>query len=197
MTSSKLHNTTSEWSHYVRADSVPEGGQWVKLAANGNECTSIAERLGVRSVDRLEAKIHLKPKNSGHTLEVEGHLSADVVQECVVTLVPIESHIEDDFEAWYADYDRAASFTKAQHEQKARLETEEQPIMEEKDDPEPMVGGAVNLAELVVQYLSLAINPYPKSEITKSGENEPEEASGQNSLRPNPFAALKNWRPKD
>ncbi|HNQ92100.1 MAG TPA: DUF177 domain-containing protein [Alphaproteobacteria bacterium] len=196
MTTSKLHSN-KEWSHSVRADSVPEGGQWVKLAANENECEAIAKRLGVKSLDRLEAKLHLVPQNSGHILEVDGHLSADVVQECVVTLQPVESHIEDDFAAWYADYERAASFTKAQHEQKARMESEELPIMEEKDDPEPMSEGAIDVAELVIQYLSLAINPYPKSDSVKLEGNEKEEATPQGSLRLNPFAALKSWRPKD
>jgi len=194
--SNKLHNK-NEWSHFIRAEEVPSGGQWVTLAANENEREEIAGRLGIRSIDKLEAKLHLLPKNSGHILEVDGNLAADVVQNCVMTLEPIGSHIEDQFSAWYADYDRAASFTKAQHDRKAKIELEELPIMEEEEDPEPMVGGQVDLAELVVQYLSLAINPYPHSDSVKSEKNEPKEQAFGGTLRVNPFAALKNWRPKD
>lgn len=114
-----------------------------------------------------------------------------------MTLEPIDLHIEDQFSARYADYERAASFTKAQHERKAKVELDELPIMEEEEDPEPMVGGRVDVAELVIQYLSLAINPYPHIDFVKYEENEPKEQAFGGVLRVNPFAALKNWRPKD
>lgn len=199
MTSKQLSkdDVQHEWSARVCAAQVPAGGQWIKLVANDTARKSVAERLAVRSIENLEAKIHLTPKNSGHILEVEGTLEADVVQDCVVSLAPVQSHIEDQFSAWYANYDQAASFTKAQHKLKATMEMDEVQMMDESDDPEPMEKGEVDVAELVIQYLSLAINPYPKNDSVKSEEAEPPSDSAKESLRMNPFAALKNWRPKD
>lgn len=191
------------WTHFVRADTIPEGGQWVKLHANENDCADLADRLGVKSVDTLEAKLHLIPKNSGHVLEIQGNLMATVTQECAITLDLVESSVEDEFTAWYADYERAASFTRAQHDMRSRFEGEEQPILEESEDPEPMVNGQVDLADLVYQFLSLAINPYTKSENAEneSGSHIEDTANVSTGnagiLKLNPFAALKNWRPKD
>ncbi|MDY0028361.1 MAG: hypothetical protein RBR86_00270 [Pseudobdellovibrionaceae bacterium] len=191
------------WTHFIRADTIPEGGQWVKLHANGNDCSDLAERLGVKSVDALEAKLHLIPKNSGYVLEIQGDLQATITQECAITLDLVESVVEDAFTAWYADYERAASFTRAQHDIRTRFEGEEQPIMEESEDPEPMVNGQVDLADLVYQFLSLAINPYTKSDAVETSDGShienPANTSTGNAgvLKLNPFAALKNWRPKD
>ncbi len=188
---------SQEWIHYVQASGVPDGGQWLKLVANPEERAAVAERLEVKSIEKLEAKVHMFPKNSGHVLEITGHLNADVTQECAVTLELVVSHIEDEFSAWYANYDQAASFTRAQHDMQARLLSEEQPIMEERDDPEPMVEGQVDVADLVIQYLSLAINPYLRDAGTELSSDSSKKVVSQGTLRPNPFAALKNWRPKD
>ncbi len=191
----KQHN--QEWKHFVQASNVPDGGQWLKLSANPEECAEIAARLEVKSIEKLEAKVHMHPKNNGHVLEITGHLNADVTQECSVTLDPVTSHVEDEFSAWYANYDQAASFTRAQHDLQARLTSEEQPMMEERDDPEPMVNGQVDVADLVVQYLSLAINPYLRDSEVVTPDDSAKKVVTQGVLRPNPFAALKNWRPKD
>lgn len=197
MTIDKQHKAIEDWSETVKAELVPDGGIWVKLAADENQRRAISGRLGVVSIDGLTAKVHLKPKNKGHIIHVEGTLQADVTQECVASLELIEFHIEDCFEAWFADYDKAASFSKARHERKGRMEMEELQIMEEEEDPEPMINGAIDVAELVVQYLSLAINPYPKNDSGKSEGGEAQKQANSGALRPNPFAALKNWRPQD
>ena len=136
-------------------------------------------------------------------LKIEGSLCADVRQECSISLEEVGSHIEDEFFAWYADYSKAASFTRAQHEMQAQVGMKEKQIMEESDDPEPMINGQVDLADLVCQYLSLAINPYVRSEkasetsgtYLEDSHNTGGGAAG--TLKLNPFAALKDWRPKD
>lgn len=199
MTSKQLNKSDVQldWAQRVCAAQVPAGGQWIKLVANDSTRKAVADRLSVKSIETLEAKIHLVPKNSGHVLEIEGTLEADIIQDCVVSLAPVQSHIEDSFEAWYANYDQAASFNKAQHKLKATMEMDEVQMMDESVDPEPMDKGEVDVAELVIQYLSLAINPYPKSDSVKSDAAESPTDAAKESLRVNPFAALKNWRPKD
>jgi len=181
----------------VRAESVPSAGQWIKLVANESECKAMADRADIKGIKSLEAKIHLLPKNSGHVIEVRGSFCADVIQECAITLEQIESHIEEEFSAWYANYHQAASFTRAQHEMQSRLTAEEQPMMEEQDDPEPMIDGCIDVADLVAQYLVLAINPYVRVDGVEAETDSPPKQTVHGTIRPNPFAALKNWRPKD
>ena len=195
------HNIApSEWSHIVRADHVPDKGRHVKIKANPDECAAMAERLGVDSVERAQAEMLLKLQNGGHILHVSGRFQADVTQSCVASNKPVPAHLEEDFEAWYADHDKAIPFQRVKHDVQLKTDGEEVQMLEEHEDPEPMVDGQVDVGDLVVQYMCLAVNPYPRHPSHKEDEAAPsqtlKQAEGRN-LRPNPFAALKNWRPKD
>jgi hypothetical protein len=70
------------------------------------------------------------------------------------------------------------------------------PLLDEQDDPEPITDGKIDLGELVSQFLSLSINPFPHA----PGVELPEEQEGDGPVRmsagnaPNPFAALKDWK---
>ena len=190
----------SEWFYPFNADNVPATGKTVKIQAAPENLRAIADRIGVVKTTSVEATIHLQPQNGGHILYISGHFKADVVQECVTTLEPITSHIESDFEAWYADHDKALPFSRVKHQIKITEEGEEIQMLEEKDDPEPLIDGQVDLGEVVIQFLSLAIDPYPRKADAPIIENvtlAPEESKATTTLRPNPFSALKNWRPQD
>ena len=83
------------------------------------------------------------------------------------------------------------SFARARHERDKDRGVEERPMLEEHEDPEPIVDGRINLGELVTQYLSLAIEPYPRSEEAKKIL---EENNNSMPARENPFAALKTLK---
>jgi hypothetical protein len=196
----------SEWSHVMRADSVPSAGKHAKLSASPEQCAAIARRVGVGDIENLHATMKLALQNGGHILYIQGAVEADIEQACVVSGTPVKSHVKEEFEAWYADHDKAIPFNRAKHEVKAKMEGDEVQILDERDDPETMIDGQVDLGEVAIQYLSLGINPYPRApefaanDIEESAPQSKQLAaasSGSGSLRPNPFAALKNWRPKD
>jgi uncharacterized metal-binding protein YceD (DUF177 family) len=136
------------------------------------------------------------------TISVTGTLVADVTQACVTTLEPVSDHIEEDFEGWYLDESQATSFTRAKKRLNPvddesidlpPLDDEETAVTHEQDDPEPVVNGMVDIGELVAQYLSLALNPYPHSEeALKSGPLGEE----GDLAKPNPFGVLKDWKAK-
>ena len=193
----------TEWFYPFTADTVPASGKVVKMQADASQLKEIAERLGVAELKSIKAELRLSLKNSGHILHIEGEFNAEIVQECVMSLQPVESSVSDTFEAWFADHSKAASFTRAKHQMKAMEEGDEVQVLEEKDDPEPLVNGQVDLGEVVVQFLSLSIDPYPRaagmeeSPIAEAIQGKGVKQVSPSSLRPNPFAALKNWRPKD
>lgn len=197
----------SELFYPFRADQIPAKGKNAHIKADAEQLKAIASRLDVKTVKFLEADVHMELQNGGHILYISGNLKSDIVQKCVVTGEPVETHVEDSFEAWYADHEKAVPFVRAKHQVQSILEGDEAQMLEERDDPEPLVDGQVDLGEVVIQFLSLGINPYPRKdgaeaeivEFTEISE-EKSHASQQGqaaSLRPNPFAALKNWRPKD
>ena len=199
----KMSLPQSEWFYPFHVENIPSAGKTVKMVAEEPYLKAMTERLGILELKSLAAELRLTLQNGGHILNITGHLRAEVVQECVVTLQPVQSVIEDDFEAWYADHDKAIPFNRAKHHMKAIEEGDEVPILEEKDDPEALIDGQVDLGEVVIQFLSLSINPYPRAEeaadcLAPSTEAEvAKPVVGTSNLRPNPFSALKNWRPKD
>lgn len=195
----------TEWSYPFQAENATSRGKTLHIQANPDQLKAIAKRLDVKEVKSVEADLTLTLQNGGHILYINGNFKADVIQECVVTNEPLESFVQDDIEAWYADHDKAIPFARAQQKIKAIEEGDEVQMLDEKDDPESMVDGQVDLGEMVIQFLSLAINPYPRKdgnyENIEGGEDSSQspqqQATQQATLRPNPFAALKNWRPKD
>lgn len=195
----KMSLPQSEWFYPFHIENVPSAGKTVKMKAEPQHLKDIAKRMNVLAVNSLDAELKLTLQNAGHILYITGNFKAELVQECVVTLKPITSTVEDSFEAWYADHDKALSFNRAKHQLKALEEGDEVQILEEQDDPEALIDGQVDLGEVVIQFLSLAVNPYPRDASVNSGDEPAVKTIAEKSsiLKPNPFAALKNWRPKD
>jgi hypothetical protein len=190
-----------EWSYLISIDDIPQTGKSLTAMPSDAEKKDIADRLGVVCVENISASFDLS-RESGHVVRVKGRFSADITQTCVVSLEPVVSHIEDEFEAWYADHSQVIPFARAQHEALSKKEVIDLPMLEEEEDPEPIADGKIDLGELAVQYLSLAVNPYPhKDGINYEKAIKKEDAAGEKGSGPllsvNPFAALKNWRPND
>lgn len=186
-----------EWSYPVIVEDVPAQGKDFSISPSETEKKGIAKRLNIVSLDDLKAKLFVSRSN-GHVMQVSGKFEANLTQNCVVTLEPIKQEVSDEFEAWFADHNQAVSFKRAQHEALSKQEMVDLPILEEDEDPEQIEDGKIDLGELVTQYLSLAIDPYPHKEgVSYENKEMPRKVQTKDTLRPNPFAALKNWRPKD
>ena len=108
---------------------------------------------------------------------IEGNLQAEVVQECVITLEPVAEIVASPFEQRY---------TLRQTDTASDLEFGPDDI----EPPEPVVGEAIDLGELVAQYLSLAINPYPRA----LDSDTPVEQYQADPAREGPFAVLSKLR---
>ena len=186
----------TEWSYFWDSESFEGGSDKVSISPDEEALRRLALRLGLVSLDSLQADIAISRKAGEAAYHVSGSFKAEVTQNCVVTLEPVSSHIEDEFEAWYADPEAAISIAKARHEKLTEKGHGEQPILEERDDPEELIEGKIDLGELVTQYLSLAINPYPHAEGAEFEEQEKAMAPQDSDVLKNPFAALKDWKDK-
>lgn len=185
-----------EWQYSIDADEITSTPQSFFLSASEQECKDIARRLGVENIERLEATLNISRENVGR-IYVEGSLNAKVIQNCVVTLEPVEDWIEEEFEAWFADKEQTVSFAEAKKNRETRKGHAEVEISAEEDDPEPLHDGRIEAGELVTQYLSLAINPYPHADGASYAKGDEEEPKREPSdVRKNPFEALKNWKDK-
>src|SRR5437868_3483033 len=87
-------SATPAWTSPVAVADVPETGKRVDLVADGSARDAIAKLAGLAALPRVEAGFDLtRLGNDG--LRVVGRVAATVVQNCVVTLEPIESRIDE------------------------------------------------------------------------------------------------------
>lgn len=188
--SQSVPDMTTEWSFPVEVELIDDYKDF-HIAPDTEEKEALASRLGLVSLDDLRAD--LRVENVAGKFCVKGHIEAAVTQSCVVTLEPVKSSLAEDFEAWFVDRDKAISFVRARQEKLARQGQTELPVLEECEDPEPVVNGRIDLGEQVAQFLSLAIDPYPHAQ----GADYPLQDDDQGAIpdiRKNPFAALKDWK---
>lgn len=152
-----------------------KGPETVDLTAPVSSRAAIAARLGVPSVDALSGVITITPTAEGAF--IEGAIDAVLGRQCVVTLEPIEERIAERFSIRFA--------------RGSELEPEIELDLDE-DWTEPLTGDMLDVADILVQQIALAMDPYPR----KPGAEAPA------SLRPSaeevsPFAALKTLKRGD
>jgi uncharacterized metal-binding protein YceD (DUF177 family) len=138
----------AEFSRPVAADTISTHVQRREIRAEPAERQALAARFGLLSLDALGAVLELR-RQSGDIIHVSGRLSADVVQRCVVSLVPVAAHIEADFAV---DYGAGGAPDDAD---------EFDPLGP--DAPDPIVGGQIDLGEAISQQLAIALDPYPRA----------------------------------
>lgn len=172
-----------EFSRPFQAESVPPGGRALRIAAGPEECAALAARFGLVALKSLEADLKLNKVRGGRMVRVAGRLRAAAVQTCVVTLEPVDSSVEDSFQALFAPA--------------SEIDPDGEDLeigLSEDDGPEPMEGGRIDLGELVAQHLSLALDPYPRkpdAAFTAVLEGE----AAEEPAKPSPFAVLKGRKP--
>jgi len=167
-------------SRPFRVADVPKGGTSVEIVADDAERARLAAAYGLICVERLEARLTLRPA-SGGGIKVRGHLSADVTYACIVTLDPVPGRVEEDIDVRFA--------LAAAPQRRAREDIEIDLSLDANDDPpEPIVNGVADLGVLVAEFLALGLDPYPRAAGAELARPGPDGTGVPD--RPSPFAAL-------
>lgn len=172
----------SEFCRPVVAHDLPVGGRAFDIEARPDERTALAERFAILAVNRLRAEGVIRSQAGGKRVKLEGHLSAEVVQTCVITLEPVTAAIEAPLERLYGFEDVTEDVGSGIREVFLDL-TDDLPA-------EPLTGDVVDIGAAAAEQLGLELDPYPRkpgaSFESVTGER-PEEPIG-------PFAPLAGWR---
>jgi uncharacterized metal-binding protein YceD (DUF177 family) len=144
----------------------------VDVVAAKAEREALAAANDLVAVNVLSAEVELSQAGGGEIL-VEGHVVADIVQTCVVSLAPVDAHIDEVFSVRYV---RDASKLPPPGVELAV-------DAEAPDPPELLEGTTIDVGALVEEYFVLGIDPYPRApdarlpaELAKdadSGEESP------------------------
>lgn len=187
---------TPEWSHKIEAERIGADHFVVTIKATEQESRDVARRLKVEKIEDLSARFVLSREKGGFLIAVQGQASATVTQSCVITQEPLINEVIEDIEAFYTDKqdNSTVSFAKARHERLGKTADAELPILDEREDPEPVIDGSIDLGELAVQFLSLGVDPYPQKEGALSEYVQKETVRSGAPQTHNPFKALKEWK---
>jgi uncharacterized metal-binding protein YceD (DUF177 family) len=163
---------TDRFAHQLRLDQIRDGER-IELIADEAERDAIAMRLGLPSVDRLEA--HATLARSGEAIRASGRLGASLCQHCSVTNEPVPAHVDELFELLFMP------------EPKMERSEEEVELGESDCDVVFHDGATIDLGTAIADSLALSLDPYPRSAgadaaLREAGVLSEEQAS--------PFAAL-------
>jgi uncharacterized metal-binding protein YceD (DUF177 family) len=166
-------------SHPYDTVHLPATGFDVAIEAGPDQRAALAEAYDLVAVEGLSATATLMPAG-GRLVAVEGRVTADIVQSCVVSLEPVAQRIDETFQVRYAPAGAAEAQGPAGKEVAIDPEAP--------DPPEAMQDTTIDVGALVEEMFVLAIDPYPRApgaELSDVGAGEPE--SGEES----PFAVLR------
>jgi uncharacterized metal-binding protein YceD (DUF177 family) len=163
--------------HLFDLGDLSQSGSVVKVEAGGDELARIAKWAGVDAVSRFAAVVNLR-RLSQARFNFDADLDADIVQSCVVTLEPVQSHITRHVarELYLA----------------ARMSAEEGELTlsaGDDDVPETITSLSYDLAAPLLEEFALAIDPYPRKEGAAFAPPADRQVAPES-----PFAVLKSLK---
>lgn len=154
-------------SRVVLVSDLDASGADYAIEASAVERQEIAARLDIPALNRLSADFRLTPMRGG--VDIRFTLSAEAERICVVSLEPMTETIDEtvNMQLLHA-FDPDADIVEDEI-LRERLESDE-----------------IDLGELLVQFLSLSLDPYPRKPNAEAHLEKYRDAASLS-----PFAALK------
>lgn len=133
------------WTHEIEVSAIPPQGLDLELKPDAAVLAQLAKITDVIAVNDLAARLDVRVAADG-SVEVQGTLKGSVRQACVVSLLEFDNPVEETIEARFSETAPADA------------EDDEG----EDDGSDPIVNGKIDLGALGTEFLSLAIDPYPR-----------------------------------
>jgi uncharacterized metal-binding protein YceD (DUF177 family) len=156
---------TPELRRPILVERIGRAGLDVSVEASTTECSALARRVNLPAVLSLTCRFRLE-QETADTMIARGHLVAEVVQTCVVSLEDFPATVDERFTVRCV------------------------PEGKESEDVDPLAldeityaDGVLDLGEAAAEQLALALDPYPRAPDAVLPEIEAE-------ADPHQFAAL-------
>lgn len=173
-----------EFSRLFHVESFKQKPHTLSIEANEEECQALAERFGILKVKSFKADLKLKP-GIDDIINLSGTIQADVSQQCVISgdqiNISVTAPLNLDFSESHS-YDHINDVDEVDFQ-------EEQP-------PEPIENGVIDLGEVTSQYLSMELDPYPRTPGLAFDDYSKGNQLNEDEKAPHPFAALAELKDK-
>jgi uncharacterized metal-binding protein YceD (DUF177 family) len=148
----------------------------VERTATAEECQAVARLLDVPACHRFSARAVVKAIGQ-ERFAVSGEVRATLEQVCVVSLDPFEAEVSETFDVEFWPPSQLVTASEVDIDDF------------ERDDPEPIENGRLDLGRLVYEILAAGLDPYPRL----PGMELERDISGdapEDRPEPGPFAGL-------
>ena len=162
----------SDFAHRLTLDRIRDGDR-LDLVADADERAAVAARLGLASLERLDA--HAVLRRDGTTITASGRVKASLEQRCVATGDPLPVRVDEAFDLRFVPEPKTAGGD------------EEFELGADELDTLFHDGQAIDLGAAIADSLALALDPYPRSPKAEAALREAGVISEDEA---GPFAAL-------
>ena len=176
-----MSDQAPEFSRLVDVNRIPVEGFEETIAADPDECTHLAERLGVVRLLALTATFTLMPWRHGG-VRVRGRVRAEVEQTCVVSLDNFVAIVSEDVERCFVGDNEPG---------RSGVVVDVDSL--EGDEPDLVSDGKIDLGELAAETLVLALDPYPRKPGATFAAVGHDQTGGSPVQRESPFGVLAKW----
>lgn len=167
-----------EFSRIVPLDKVGQSPLNYHIQAEEDERKALTDRFKIVGIQQLDADFVIRKGRQENSFEIDGLVQAIVVQSCVVTLEDVIDSLKFPIRLILKEYG-----------QDELHDPEDDLNLDDDADIEDLKEDSIDLGEITAQYLSLALDPYPRS----SKALEAPEAV-DNAPKPSPFDILKKLK---
>ena len=122
----------------------PDSDNNYRLSTGPADLLALTERFGWVSIDHLASELSIR-KVARDCWDVTGYITGKVVQNCIVTGLPVPENIDFHIEERYV-----------------RSSKQSDQVEVALDGVEPIKNGAIDIGELAVQSLCLATTAWPR-----------------------------------
>ena len=176
------------FAYEVKVSHVSANPITVRIAADTADLQRLARQWGVPQVLKFEAELSLgRWKRDG--VRVKGHVSSEIVQDCVVTLDPVQQQIEEDVEAVFLPENSRLAQRAVDGNGEMFLDPDGP------DLPELFTGDSIDVGAVAAEFAALSIDEYPR----KPGLDYADRIESDPSVdkKPSPFAVLQGLKRDD
>jgi uncharacterized metal-binding protein YceD (DUF177 family) len=168
---------SEDFAHRLPLGQIRDGDR-IDLIADEAQCAAIAKRLGLPSIDRLEAHAALTRK--GEQIRAVGRVKSRLAQSCSATGEPLPARVDEPFELLFVPEPSGGP------DDEVELGARDLDVIFHD-------GAGIELGTAIADTLMLSLDPYPRGpnadEALKAAGVLSEEQAG-------PFAALAKLKGK-
>lgn len=153
--SDRDHEERSPVSFDVSVTRLPNKGMPVLFDADARQREALAEVHGLLEVKRFRAELLVAQwKRNG--VKVTGEVHAEIVQQCVLTLEPIEASVDEEIDSIFLPADSKLGRLGFGEGGEILVDADGP------DAPETFSGDTIDVGALAEEFFGLGVDPYPR-----------------------------------